>query len=683
MVIGKIPSKRKDGRSSFRDLVAYCTTKKPADVAHIGHRHILFPEIAATEMEAVATENPRCKDPVFHAILSWREHELPTNAQIDEAVRIYLEELNLEDCQALWVFQRDTQNQHVHIIANRVHPETSRAVSPANGWTYKATEMAARKIEVKQGWEVEQSGIFYVTEDGQILEKEKSNKRSISQTARDAEVHYATKSAERIAQETAAPIMRETQNWQQLHECLAAQGISFEKKGSGAILWIGGTAVKASRAGRDISLSKLTERLGAYVPRPENLAIAERRPEPIEQVVKAKVKLDWERYQDARKQYYADKSDAYAAMQGRHKKQRVELREMQKAERALAFAGSWKGRGALLNNQRSIMAAKQKGEQLDLADIQKKELEIFRRQFPRRFMNFKTWLEDVQEERTPILDYRYANQGAILANGNGNATPVQADLRQFKPRIGGKGGVAYVADGGQTAGFIDYGKKIVLAKKSGDAEILAALQLANQKWGAADIQGSEAYKQKCVEIAASHNLRISNPDLAAEVEKKRKEREQPQAAAKPNVAMSGTDTFGTSQARNTSSASNGSDVAYWTHCRDIVSKLQESPDCSRIDAMIGVRMRVTGHSQDEIRSAIERNALAMRRETMSTEACEAKYRERDWSRYAAETTENFVFGPRGAILHGMAQGNLPLYLRLEGRSMAEMQQEAQRRYQGR
>ncbi len=81
-MIGKIPDKRKDGKSSFRELVSYCKDA-PAQAAHVGFQYLLSPESAAIEMEALSLENRRCKDPVFHAILSWRENELPTNQQVD------------------------------------------------------------------------------------------------------------------------------------------------------------------------------------------------------------------------------------------------------------------------------------------------------------------------------------------------------------------------------------------------------------------------------------------------------------------------------------------------------------------------------------------------------------------------------------------------------------------------
>jgi hypothetical protein len=40
----------------------------------------------------------------------------------------------------------------------------------------------------------------------------------------------------------------------------------IEQKGSGAILWVGNVAVKASTAGRYCSLSVLEKRLGEFVP---------------------------------------------------------------------------------------------------------------------------------------------------------------------------------------------------------------------------------------------------------------------------------------------------------------------------------------------------------------------------------------------------------------------------------
>jgi hypothetical protein len=69
---------------------------------------------------------------------------------------------------------------------------------------------------------------------------------------------------------------------------------------------------------------------------------------------------------------------------------------------------------------------------------------------------------------------------------------------------------------------------------------------------------------------------------------------------------------------------------------------------------------------------------------MSAEAFEAKYRNRDWKRYASETTDKYVFGARGAVQFEKALDYRPLYMRLEGRdAIAEAQAERDRMKQAR
>jgi hypothetical protein len=240
-VIAKIPPKRKDGKSSFKDLIDYLRGKDGKRAVDTGFQGLSELKSAAVEMETIAFSNVRCTDPVFHFILSWRELEYPTKEQTDEAVKIALKELDLHDCQALWALQADTENRHVHVVVSRIDPETGKAIQPAGNWTHKALERAARKIETAQGWEVLKEGKYEVTQTGALKEKaaDGQDENRLSQTARDIEAHTATKSAERVGKETAAPVIRAAKSWEELHEKLAERGIFFERKGSGAILKIG------------------------------------------------------------------------------------------------------------------------------------------------------------------------------------------------------------------------------------------------------------------------------------------------------------------------------------------------------------------------------------------------------------------------------------------------------------
>lgn len=369
------------------------------------------------------------------------------------------------------------------------------------------------------------------------MEKSREDgKTKLSQRAHDIEAHTGEKSAERIGQEIAAPIIRDAQTWDELHHKLAEQGIAFEKKGSGGVLHIGETVIKASQAGRDISLSKLEKRLGEYLERDERVAIeavnATPKPEAVERVNKMPtVKNSWERYQEAKITYFAEKKTAFSRLKERHGDERKLLLDSQREERSSLFFTSWKGRGAELNQLRSVMAAKQQGEKLDLRDRQKKERDVLKNQFPYQLPSFKKWLSlDGDRESLPLL--RYPEQLVISPSGNNENFSLTRtfDLRDYSPRLGkAPSRVLYCKNDSNIADFIDYGKRIVLAKNFNEASVLAALQLASQKWNGIQINGSQEYKNLCVRLAVEHGFKIANPELKAEIEaihKRREEREK-------------------------------------------------------------------------------------------------------------------------------------------------------------
>jgi hypothetical protein len=524
-MIAKIIS-RNHGVGSFRDSINYnlgLSRGEKGKVEYVNTRGIFVPEVAALEMESLALENTRSADPVFNCVLSWRENEIPTKKQTDEAVDIVLRELELDGCQTHYALHRNTENLHLHVCINRIDPETYKARAPAHGWSKRALEKAAREIELAQGWEIERTGHYVVTADGKILEKPRESERiKLSQTARDIEAHTGERSAERIGQEIAAPIIRESQNWEEFHQKLAEQGITFEPKGSGAILHIGETVIKASQAGRDISLSKLKKRFGEYRDRDVTVKVRALAPEAVERIEAApKIKRTWEDYQQAKAEYFLSKKGSLSELQNRHKKDREKLAAKHCAERAVLFRNSWKGKGAELNQYRSVIAARQTGEKLDLRERQQAERESLKKEFPRQFPSFKAWL-NFDEDPKLMAIYRYSGQLVLLAaDGVKNESIKKPDLRDYFPVIRGeRGGVAYCRDGGNVADFIDYGGRIVISGQFSEQSVLAALQLAQQKWGGVQISGSKEYKQLCARLATKNNIKISNPELAPDTERR-------------------------------------------------------------------------------------------------------------------------------------------------------------------
>ena len=166
-MIAKIPPKRSDGKTNFRALSEYIADAEKTQ-GQVWTYNTLDPDTAASEMTASALLNTRVKDPAFHAVLSWPEGERPTPAQAraagEEALKALGFDLGEGGHQALIALHLDTDNIHIHLAANRVHPEHGKAVDL---WKSKERlHSACRAIELAQGWSHDR-GLAQVVKDDQ------------------------------------------------------------------------------------------------------------------------------------------------------------------------------------------------------------------------------------------------------------------------------------------------------------------------------------------------------------------------------------------------------------------------------------------------------------------------------------------------------------------------------------
>ena len=142
---------------SFAGVAAYCLHDAPerdegdrpetaervewADTRNLASR----PARAAAQMAATAKAAPELKrlagvsaagrkleKPVLHYTLSWGKDERPDRAEMNRAAEETLKALGLERHQALIVAHRDKDHPHLHMIANRVNPETGKAAKLGN-----------------------------------------------------------------------------------------------------------------------------------------------------------------------------------------------------------------------------------------------------------------------------------------------------------------------------------------------------------------------------------------------------------------------------------------------------------------------------------------------------------------------------------------------------------------------
>jgi len=70
----------------------------------------------------------KCTDPVKTISLSWHPSETPTPEQMIEAADGFLAKMGWSEHQAVYVGHNDTEHAHIHIILNRIHPETGRVL---------------------------------------------------------------------------------------------------------------------------------------------------------------------------------------------------------------------------------------------------------------------------------------------------------------------------------------------------------------------------------------------------------------------------------------------------------------------------------------------------------------------------------------------------------------------------
>lgn len=459
------------------------------------------------EMLALSQEAVRSKDTVNHYVLSWREGEQPVNNQVEDAVTIFLDELGLNDHQVIYGLHADTDNIHLHLAINRVHPDTLKVIKPNKGFDIEAAHKAIARIEHKQGWQREQNGRYQVLESGELKREQLAPNKSHQpdQPKRDMEQRTGEKSAERIAIEEATPIIKQAQTWRQLHRELAEKGFLYEKTGSGATLFVGAVGVKASSVDRSASLAQLQKRLGPYEPSNRQQQMPKREPEPIKPSISG-----WNNYMVGRKTHYLLKNKDNLVQKRQQDTERSELAARQKHERQNVLAGNWKGQGEALNALRSVLAAQQAAEKIVIRERHKKERETLRKKHP-SFPDFELWQ---REQKHPELaeQWRHRHEQASGIEGQPQqATP--KDIRAFMYEI--HGGVVYYRpkEGGDVS-FVDTGKRINVHDDQNKDSVLAAMQLAEQKWPQGfTVTGSDEYKAECAKLAAQHGFRINNTEL--------------------------------------------------------------------------------------------------------------------------------------------------------------------------
>ncbi len=646
MIVKKVPtSKRgalKNKALNVRALVDYIAGLKAGGdgekVEHRGAENMLNVDHdgQVQEMIDLAEVARRSPQPVQHWIISWREGEQPTVAQVDASVATFLDEMGLAEYQVIYALHRDTKNCHLHLAVNRVHPDSEKLVTVNNGFDHEVAHRAIARIERDQGWQREGRALFVARPDGDLERSRprEQRERQPSGPARDFEERVGARSAQRIALEIAAPIIRDARGWREMNEALAREGIRFERKGSGAVLWIGHEPVKASSAGRDCSMAALQKRFGEPTVAHERPVheVSARAAQPVD-----RESSHWRTYAQQRARHDEGRTARREGLRDRQRDEWRQIADRHRHERADIFKGSWRGHGDLLNATRSQLAARQAREKADLRDQQKLERARLRQEYA-RFPAFKEWLA----QRNPELaqQWRYRERRPATIEGPSFDQPAPQDIRAFEAVVDG-GIVHYRLAGsqGSPASFTDRGKVIEIGDSQRREAVLAALQLSAQKWGTFTVHGDERFQRLCVELAVEHGFKIANPELQQAIANGRERARAERAPVRKFTVRSVTE-------------------AYRLHLEEVVREsAAPKTDPSRFDSEVAVRLRLTGHHREAILEAIKEGAAASRPDERH-----------DWDAYARRAVD-FAFGVPGSQLAHTFELRREHLLRVEGRSL--------------
>lgn len=340
------------------------------------------------EMISLAEESVQSKMPVAHWVMSWPEDELPSREQVVEATRIFLERMGLAEHQTIIAAHQNTGNFHVHIAVNRTHPATMKVIQPHRGFDINAAHRIVAEISEKQGWATNPHARYKTDEQGKIVPVRRKYEL-VRPTREAAEMESATgeKSAQRIAQEKGHDIIQNATTWKELHEKLSAVGLRFAKKGSGAVILVGETAVKASSVDRKFGLSKLCKRLGEYEEGEYPEICPQLAPEPLSPVCEE----EWREYQEIRQEH----AEAIRKAREQETAEREAREQNQKQERKHVCA-SLAGHGLfMLNIARHLLREKQKQDTPRRPRASGKALPPFR-----------TWLRRKDKRQADIWRYR-------------------------------------------------------------------------------------------------------------------------------------------------------------------------------------------------------------------------------------------------------------------------------------
>ncbi|ATG74491.1 conjugal transfer protein TrbI [Zobellella denitrificans] len=501
-MIAKHVAMRSQGKSDFAGLVNYITDKQSKE-HRLGAVRLTNCEAhsvrdAISEVLATQFANTRAKsDKTYHLIVSFRageQVEAETLAAIEDRI---CEGLGFGEHQRISAVHNDTDNLHIHIAINKIHPTRNTIHEP-----YYPHQTLAELCEAME------------RDYGLQRDNHMPRRRGAEARAADMERHAGIESLIGWIKRECLDELKAAQSWGELHRVMRYNGLELRGRGNGLVVMAGDDVmVKASTLGRDFSKPKLEARFGPFEPDQAQQARPRRqyRKDPVR--LRVNTSALYARYKSEQATAAANKTAALDKAR-RQKDRRIEHAKMNGRARraAIKLAGGGKLTQKLLYAQASSAL------KADIDAIHKQYRE--ERQAIHEAHGKRTWADWLKREALQgdaealaALRAREAAQGlkGNTLKGEGRAKPGHAAVID---NITKKGTIIYRAG---SSAVRDDGDRLQVSRESDQTGIQNALRLAMERYGdRITVYGSPEFKARVIRAAVDGQLPVRFADAGLE-----------------------------------------------------------------------------------------------------------------------------------------------------------------------
>ena len=215
-------------------------------------------DLSITEVVDTQALNTRTtREKTYHLLISFRpEDEARLTPEVLKVIELrFADALGFGEHQRHCGVHQNTNNLHMHVAYNMIHPEKLTRHEPYRD--YALRDRLCREIERDYGLTVD---------NGRT-----AGRQGLSVGAAKVEAMTGEQSFESYARSKATLLvaaMETSRSWQDVHAAFAQYGMAIRPKGAGLIVanLHGKEQVKASSVARELSLKNLTDLVGQFVP---------------------------------------------------------------------------------------------------------------------------------------------------------------------------------------------------------------------------------------------------------------------------------------------------------------------------------------------------------------------------------------------------------------------------------